>query len=112
MWSEPVVPISANIIFFKQKTADEMSISDWSSDVCTSDLIKSVLDVPDRAHLLGVGEVRLSGLLRIGRKPLAHHLDTLGNDVAGVNDGFEVLAMEFRKQIGRASCGVRECQSV
>src|SRR3546814_10881619 len=27
--------------FFKQKTAYEMRISDWSSDVCSSDLIKS-----------------------------------------------------------------------
>src|SRR3546814_3116082 len=26
------------ICFFKQKTADEMRISDWSSDVCSSDL--------------------------------------------------------------------------
>src|SRR3546814_6801382 len=25
-------------IFFKQKTANEMRISDWSSDVCSSDL--------------------------------------------------------------------------
>src|SRR3546814_1072994 len=25
--------------FFKQKTADDMRISDWSSDVCSSDLI-------------------------------------------------------------------------
>src|SRR3546814_8363033 len=27
------------IVFFKQKTAYEMRISDWSSDVCSSDLI-------------------------------------------------------------------------
>src|SRR3546814_3683624 len=27
--------------FFKQKTAYEMRISDWSSDVCSSDLIKA-----------------------------------------------------------------------
>src|SRR3546814_8980215 len=27
--------------FFKQKTAYEMRISDWSSDVCSSDLIAS-----------------------------------------------------------------------
>src|SRR3546814_6444868 len=27
------------IFFFKQKTADEMRISDWSSDVCSSDLL-------------------------------------------------------------------------
>src|SRR3546814_2641606 len=28
------------LFFFKQKTAYEMRISDWSSDVCSSDLIK------------------------------------------------------------------------
>src|SRR3546814_18137827 len=28
--------------FFKQKTAYEMRISDWSSDVCSSDLLTSV----------------------------------------------------------------------
>src|SRR3546814_10587895 len=28
------------IFFFKQKTAYEMRISDWSSDVCSSDLIR------------------------------------------------------------------------
>src|SRR3546814_1111077 len=27
--------------FFKQKTAYEMRISDWSSDVCSSDLIRT-----------------------------------------------------------------------
>src|SRR3546814_7466727 len=27
------------VLFFKQKTADEMRISDWSSDVCSSDLV-------------------------------------------------------------------------
>src|SRR3546814_2597634 len=30
--------ISVCIFFFKQKTAYEMRISDWSSDVCSSDL--------------------------------------------------------------------------
>src|SRR3546814_12634209 len=28
----------SRVFFFKQKTADEMRISDWSSDVCSSDL--------------------------------------------------------------------------
>src|SRR3546814_2345712 len=28
--------------FFKQKTAYEMRISDWSSDVCSSDLVSKV----------------------------------------------------------------------
>src|SRR3546814_9011296 len=34
--------------FFKQKTAYEMRISDWSSDVCSSDLAQ-----PLRAHFPG-----------------------------------------------------------
>src|SRR3546814_6248594 len=31
------------VFFFKQKTAYEMRISDWSSDVCSSDLKNGVL---------------------------------------------------------------------
>src|SRR3546814_9147022 len=31
------------VFFFKQKTAYEMRISDWSSDVCSSDLITGPL---------------------------------------------------------------------
>src|SRR3546814_1122027 len=31
------------LFFFKQKTAYEMRISDWSSDVCSSDLVKESL---------------------------------------------------------------------
>src|SRR3546814_5910309 len=30
--------------FFKQKTAYELRISDWSSDVCSSDLIPAAVD--------------------------------------------------------------------
>src|SRR3546814_10301892 len=33
-----VLPEFVCIFFFKQKTAYEMRISDWSSDVCSSDL--------------------------------------------------------------------------
>src|SRR3546814_3215585 len=32
------------IFFFKQKTGYEMRISDWSSDVCSSDLGRSSID--------------------------------------------------------------------
>src|SRR3546814_19068790 len=35
--------IISRIFFFKQKTAYEMRISDWSSDVCSSDLADLVL---------------------------------------------------------------------
>src|SRR3546814_1334960 len=33
-----------SFFFFKQKTADAMRISDWSSDVCSSDLAYSLMD--------------------------------------------------------------------
>src|SRR3546814_9517071 len=33
-----------SIFFFKQKTAYEMRISDWSSDVCSSDLDRLVIE--------------------------------------------------------------------
>src|SRR3546814_3808232 len=36
-WS-PVLVFAVVFFFFKQKTAYEMRISDWSSDVCSSDL--------------------------------------------------------------------------
>src|SRR3546814_12300357 len=46
------------LCFFKQKTAYELRISDWSSDVCSSDLLDTVLE---RANLglqrLGLGVV-------------------------------------------------------
>src|SRR3546814_13049268 len=32
------VSVYGYVVFFKQKTAYEMRISDWSSDVCSSDL--------------------------------------------------------------------------
>src|SRR3546814_17222459 len=34
------------IFFFKQKTAYEMRISDWSSDVCSSDLVGAAAGAP------------------------------------------------------------------
>src|SRR3546814_4884501 len=43
--------------FFKQKTAYEMRISDWSSDVCSSDLRDDgLLPLPCRWHTVAVGE--------------------------------------------------------
>src|SRR3546814_13372753 len=42
--------------FFKQKTAYEMRISDWTSDVCSSDL-----DVPLLGHVLAVVAHALAG---------------------------------------------------
>src|SRR3546814_4302243 len=42
------------VIFFKQKTAYEMRISDWSSDVCSSDLFPA--DVPREQIVIAAPE--------------------------------------------------------
>src|SRR3546814_4515923 len=64
--------------FFKQKTAYEMRISDWSSDVCSSDL----LDAPLR-HLEGEHHVGGDGDEGDdGKAPVEHHPE----DAAGQRD--------------------------
>src|SRR3546814_1370220 len=40
-------------VFFKQKTAYEMRISDWSSDVCSSDLLQRLVLLQDRLDRAG-----------------------------------------------------------
>src|SRR3546814_5041770 len=61
--------------FFKQKTAYEMRISDWSSDVCSSDL----LDLARRNALdIHLGQRRHQRLLR----PLVA-LEQLGREAPG-----------------------------
>src|SRR3546814_2808015 len=61
------------VFFFKQKTAYEMRISDWSSDVCSSDLTKysealgATLTTPEGGRVpaemgsYGIGVSRLVG---------------------------------------------------
>src|SRR3546814_15329519 len=46
-------------LVFKQKTAYEMRISDWSSDVCASDLERAVC-LPDERHRTVFGALSLS----------------------------------------------------
>src|SRR3546814_7533833 len=48
--------------FFKQKTAYEMRISDWSSDVCSSDLPAARATPPRPAAMVGAGSVSLPRL--------------------------------------------------
>src|SRR3546814_8510443 len=56
----------ASIFFFKQKTAYEMRISDWSSDVCSSDLLgfferyEGISFIAIAMGLFGVSEVIFS----------------------------------------------------
>src|SRR3546814_2535203 len=73
--------------FFKQKTAYEMRISDWSSDVCSSDL-------RGQQRLVGLGEVALGD-----------H----GAADAAVDRRADLGELQ---EIGRASCRERVCQYV
>src|SRR3546814_4863136 len=91
------------LFFFKQKTAYEMRISDWSSDVCSSDL---------RARIRGMclphrpSAVRWS-LTSAPAGTAAHAMrggSRRHSDAAGHRN--------YAGQIGRASCRERVCQYV
>src|SRR3546814_1613146 len=103
--------------FFKQKTAYEMRVSDWSSDVCSSDL-------PER-------RAACRALSRTsGRTPFTFHgTPNFMRSPAFRTDGDAFRTPEFRpalekgnarscpgerlfNQIGRASCRERVCQYV
>src|SRR3546814_13499640 len=51
------------LFFFKQKTAYEMRISDWSSDVCSSDLLCDV-----KPHVLRYWETEFGNLNPVKRR--------------------------------------------
>src|SRR3546814_17976548 len=61
--------LCVDVFFFKQKTAYEMRSSDWSSDVCSSDLVKSPAAhgvrsvITARSHLVEA-RVRLDNTIR------------------------------------------------
>src|SRR3546814_2898910 len=72
--------------FFKQKTAYELRISDWSSDVCSSDLF-AIADGEEGADALGIVGRTREKLLgeREDNAPLAHIgvLRLVDEDVVG-----------------------------
>src|SRR3546814_5433721 len=105
--------------FFKQKTAYEMRISDWSSDVCSSDL----------RSLFGSGSLSACGPGRIGadramelddRKsrtgacPMTIQLYTWSTpNGRKISILLEELGVPYEAhKIGRASCRERVCQYV
>src|SRR3546814_10809605 len=81
--------------FFKQKTAYDMRISDWSSDVCSSDLNICLKTYPTREYL-GL----IFGFFGDGEPPKMWELPELEDEGRG------------QLQIGRASCRERVCQYV
>src|SRR3546814_10182003 len=98
--------------FVKQKTAYEMRISDWSSDVCSSDLIL-VLQQIENTYVEGVQRLRhCSG--SPGREVEFYSI------IQGVFDKKRTKFRGYRprlvktlsgiEEIGRASCRERVCQ--
>src|SRR3546814_4659035 len=88
--------------FFKQKTAYEMRISDWSSDVCSSDLFE--VDGDGGVVVFAAGpEVLLRGMPRPVAEQRREELAELG---------FFAWRRRAMEQIGRASCRERVCQYV
>src|SRR3546814_7341267 len=84
--------------FFKQKTAYDMRISDWSSDVCSSDL-----KAPGMCVCPGKFGIPTPGVT-LGMWTPTHTVTSTRNAFC-----FPELDMQ---QIGRASCRARVCQYV
>src|SRR3546814_3090297 len=97
-----------DFLFFKQKTAYEMRISDWSSDVCSSDLrgIGNGMSLIIFISILSqfpfvMGQVWAS-TVAAGR--------ILRFVVVVAIFLFMVVAIIYVDQTGGASCGERVCQ--
>src|SRR3546814_1129337 len=91
--------------FFKQKTAYEMRISDWSSDVCSSDLLE--------LGQIEAVEGRRVAAQHLGRLVGGDVVEHLGDLVLGVGvAAFVVGVVAAPNEIGRASCRERVCQYV
>src|SRR3546814_24373 len=84
--------------FFKQKTAYEMRISDWSSDVCSSDLKRAL--TPDQ-------EMHIRQMI-CDKRPEQLTMEFALWSRAAV---CELIEREC-EEIGRASCRERVCQYV
>src|SRR3546814_6983720 len=90
------------VVFFKQKTAYEMRISDWSSDVCSSDLPQPLHRHPALTRLVEtcMAEQRFAGAaFAIGRTNRRAEFMAWGHSA-------------LSHEIGRASCRERVCQYV
>src|SRR3546814_1101526 len=110
--------------FFKQKTAYEMRISDWSSDVCSSDLVVEARRVapeipvlPTRKACRGVAAALtlLAPVVRLGRGGACPHVIGTLDAMARVIDRVasdRPLPGGDAVEIGRASCRDRVCQYV
>src|SRR3546814_9163407 len=91
--------------FYKQKTAYEMRISDWSSDVCSSDLYGVHLRERISPLMTGVGPVEAAVTLTRTLAELQRR-DNQPDLVVSLGSAGSARL----EQIGRASCRERGCQ--
>src|SRR3546814_10029091 len=102
--------------FFKQKTAYEMRISDWSSDVCSSDLLGLRTSLRARP----AAQVLEDFPCRVAPRQAGDATAGMGARTAQVQarQGAAVVALAQQRpcaeqlEIGRASCRERVCQYV
>src|SRR3546814_9372619 len=94
--------------FFKQKTAYEMRISDWSSDVCSSDLgpRKPAVDGPCFSAL---GGYRIDVAQKVECNRLTVRTDVETHPCAARRIDRNAARLT---QIGRESCRERVCRYV
>src|SRR3546814_1693617 len=90
--------------FFKQKTAYDVRISDWSSDVCSSDLA-----MQNRPGIRGLIEAALDGVFT---RIITEDLSRLSRDQGDIAHFYKKLLFLGIGQIGRASGRERVCQYV
>src|SRR3546814_6211041 len=101
--------------FFKQKTAYEMRISDWSSDVCSSDLGRMVAARMGCPLLVGLGEGEnfvasdVSAIVSSTRRVI--FLEE-GDTADLTRDAVRVFDAGGAQELGRASWRERVCQYV
>src|SRR3546814_5215227 len=98
--------------FFKQKTAYEMRISDWSSDVCSSDLFTLSTfrnEVPDSLDADMIRDAR--AVFERGEKMQLTYTVRNTHRAVGTRLSSEIVR-RFGMKIGRASCRERVCQYV
>src|SRR3546814_4757024 len=95
-----------SVFFSKQKTAYEMRISDWSSDVCSSDLPAQEVAL---GHVDVLGKRTEVDVVHGVAPGIAHHVPGI---VVGVVVAVGVVRVRQAVEIGRASCRERVCQYV
>src|SRR3546814_8775218 len=108
------------ILWFKQKTAYELRMSDWSSDVCSSDLLKAEFN--PTPHLRGTlsmaraqSEDSANSQFFIMFQPrfsLDRRYTVFGRVVSWMQYFDAIHKGEPPAEIGRASCRARVCQYV